>query len=111
MANNGAVSATLNMSTTSYTVPAGYHNGSGKVTQGITNKGAITGSVAIGGTYSSTQNGYVTTISVTGPSLSTLSPAASAAEIKSGYKAYNSSGTAMTGTYSPTSTIQMTKAE
>lgn len=31
MANNGAVSKTLNTTTTSYTVPAGYHNGSGKV--------------------------------------------------------------------------------
>jgi len=31
MTNNGAVSQTLNTSTTSYTVPAGYHNGSGKV--------------------------------------------------------------------------------
>lgn len=31
MPNRGAVSATLNTSTTSYTVPQGYHNGSGKV--------------------------------------------------------------------------------
>ena len=31
MTNNGAVSASLNTSTTSYTVPAGYHNGSGSV--------------------------------------------------------------------------------
>ena len=31
MANNGAVSKTLDTSTTAYTVPAGYHNGSGKV--------------------------------------------------------------------------------
>lgn len=31
MTNNGAVSATLDTSTTSYTVPAGYHNGSGTV--------------------------------------------------------------------------------
>ena len=31
MANNGAVSQTLNTTTTSYTVPAGYHNGSGTV--------------------------------------------------------------------------------
>lgn len=31
MPNNGAVSATLTTSTTSYTVPAGYHSGSGKV--------------------------------------------------------------------------------
>lgn len=32
MPNKGAVSASLNTSTTSYTIPAGYHNGSGKVT-------------------------------------------------------------------------------
>lgn len=31
MTNNGAVSQTLNASTTSYTVPAGYHDGKGKV--------------------------------------------------------------------------------
>ena len=31
MTNNGAVSQTLNTTTTSYTVPAGYHNGSGTV--------------------------------------------------------------------------------
>lgn len=31
MANNGAVSKTLNTTTTSYTVPAGYHSGTGKV--------------------------------------------------------------------------------
>ena len=31
MANNGAVSASIDTSTTSYTVPAGYHNGSGTV--------------------------------------------------------------------------------
>lgn len=33
MVNNGAVAATIDgLNTTSYTVPAGYHNGSGKVT-------------------------------------------------------------------------------
>lgn len=31
MPNNGAVNQSLNATTTSYTVPAGYHNGSGKV--------------------------------------------------------------------------------
>lgn len=32
MANNGAVNATIDgLTTTSYTIPAGYHNGSGKV--------------------------------------------------------------------------------
>ena len=37
MANNGAVSKTLNTTTKSYTIPAGYHNGSGKVS--ITTEG------------------------------------------------------------------------
>ena len=32
MTNNGAVTKALDINTTSYTVPAGYHNGSGKVT-------------------------------------------------------------------------------
>ena len=31
MPNKGAVTATLNTTTTSYTIPSGYHNGSGKV--------------------------------------------------------------------------------
>ena len=31
MANNGAVSKTLNTTTTSYTIPKGYHSGTGKV--------------------------------------------------------------------------------
>ena len=32
MPNNGAATATLNVTTISYTIPKGYHNGSGKVT-------------------------------------------------------------------------------
>lgn len=41
MANNGAVSQSLAING-SYTIPAGYHNGSGKVTQSITTKAAAT---------------------------------------------------------------------
>ena len=41
MANNGAVSQTI-AANGSYTIPAGYHNGSGKVTQSLTTKGATT---------------------------------------------------------------------
>jgi len=41
MANNGAVSKTLGING-SYTIPAGYHNGSGKVTQSIATKAAAT---------------------------------------------------------------------
>lgn len=40
MTNNGAVSKTLDTSTTSYTVPAGYHNGSGKVSVALETKTA-----------------------------------------------------------------------
>lgn len=41
MTNNGAVSQTLSVNGT-YTIPAGYHNGSGKVTQSLTTKAATT---------------------------------------------------------------------
>lgn len=41
MGNNGAVSKTLAVNET-YTIPAGYHNGSGKVTQSLATKGAAT---------------------------------------------------------------------
>lgn len=40
MPNNGAVSATLSPTTTSYTVPAGYHSGSGKVSITVETKSA-----------------------------------------------------------------------
>ena len=40
MPNNGAVSATLNTTTTSYTVPTGYHNGSGTVSITLESKSA-----------------------------------------------------------------------
>lgn len=39
MPNNGAVNQTLGING-SYTIPAGYHNGSGKVKQSVTTKGA-----------------------------------------------------------------------
>ena len=94
MANNGAVQASIGLNQ-SYTIPAGYHNGSGTVTNSIVNKGAITGSVGVGGTYSSTQNGYVTTISVTGPS---LSGNAGVGDVLSGKTFYSNSGTKQTGT-------------
>ena len=45
MSNIGAINKTLALNET-YTIPKGYHNGSGKVTQNITTKGAITDSVS-----------------------------------------------------------------
>lgn len=41
MTNNGAVSKTLDTSTTSYTIPKGYHSGTGRVLIATENKGAI----------------------------------------------------------------------
>lgn len=40
MTNNGAVTKTLDTTTTSYTVPAGYHSGSGKVSVSVETKTA-----------------------------------------------------------------------
>ncbi len=59
------------------------------------NIGSVTGSVGVGGTYSSTQNGYVTTISVTGP---TLSGNSGTGDVLSGKTFYSNSGTKQTGT-------------
>lgn len=41
MANNGAVSKTLDATTITYTIPKGYHNGSGKVTIALETKSVI----------------------------------------------------------------------
>jgi len=51
MANRGAVNQTLTSQGQSYTVPAGYHNGSGKVTANITNLTAVNikAGVSVGG--------------------------------------------------------------
>lgn len=59
MSNRGAVSQSLGING-SYTIPAGYHNGSGKVTQSISTQG---GSTTIPGTANKTivaANRYVT---------------------------------------------------
>jgi len=51
MTNRGAVSKTLTTTGSSYTIPAGYHNGSGKVTATITNlsAGNVKSGVTVGG--------------------------------------------------------------
>ncbi len=69
------------------------------------NKGAITDSVGVGGTYSSTQNGYVTTINITGP---TLSGNAGAGDVLSGKTFYSNSGTKQTGTMTNQGAVSQT---
>lgn len=64
MPNNGAVSHSLALNGT-YTVPAGYHNGSGKVTQALTVITPTTTNLALNGTYTIPQGWHSGTGKVT----------------------------------------------
>ena len=117
MTNNGAISATKNptfsgaTASYSYTVPAGYHNGSGTVSGSVTMGGATlaVNSPSITPTISSTYtsgSGYAitgsatTTASVTGAGYAATTATASGTASISGYVAQNSfaTGTAPSGT-------------
>lgn len=104
MPNNGAVSQTLDVNTTSYTIPQGYHSGSGEVsittetksttptksTQTVTpTSGKVLSSVTVGAIPSQYQD-------VSGVT-------ATASDVLSGKKVVNSSGTVVTGSI-PTKT-------
>ncbi len=86
---------------------------SGKVTGSMTNRGTVSGSVGIGGTYTIQQGYHSGSGTVTGP---TLSGNATAAEVRKNRTFYASSSSKLTGTmndlgdyrYIPNQTLHMT---
>ncbi len=94
MTNNGAVSQSLGINGT-YTIPAGYHNGSGKVTQSVTTKTAATYSPSTSAQTISTGqylSGDQTIAATTGT--------AAAADVLSGKTFNSANGIGLTGTIS-----------
>lgn len=101
MANNGAVSKTLDATVVSYTIPKGYHNGSGKVqivldteNNSVTpTKSAQTVTPAAGKVFSS-----VTVAAIPAAYQDVTSVTAGAADVLSGKKIVDASGKSVTGT-------------
>ena len=102
MTNNGAVSASLDTSTTSYTVPQGYHNGSGTVSITLEEKSATPSDSSQNITPTSGKVlSKVTVAAIPGKYADTTGDDAVAGDILYGKKAHsNSSGSAvaLTGT-------------
>lgn len=114
MPNNGAVSGSVDMSTKTYTIPAGYHNGQGTVTN-ITPTSTITNSIINGATNVKQSGTSIDsfTVTMTIPEgyheetslsktftniLPEIATDATAIHILNGYSAYNDQGVYVTGT-------------
>jgi hypothetical protein len=101
MANNGAVSKTLDATVVSYTIPKGYHNGSGKVQIVLdTENNSVTPTKAVqtitpeaGKVFSS-----VTVEAIPAAYQDVTSVTAGAADVLSGKKIVDASGKSVTGT-------------
>lgn len=99
MPNNGAVSQALNTTTTSYTVPAGYHSGSGKVSITLETKTATPTKAAQNITPTSGKVlSKVTVNAIPAAYQDVTGVTATAATVLDGAVFVNSSGTAVEGT-------------
>lgn len=99
MANNGAVSQTLDGTTVTYTIPAGYHNGSGKVTISLETKTVTpTKSAQTVTPTSGKVLSQVTVKAIPDEYQDVTGVTATAAKVLEGWKFVDSSGELVTGT-------------
>ena len=109
MVNNGAVSQTLSTSVTQYTVPAGYHNGSGKVSVNLEEKSitpAATSQTVVPTTGSLLSK--VTVNAIPAPYYDVSGVDAVASNVFTGKKFVNSSGVLTTGTMTNRGAVSQT---
>lgn len=93
MTNNGAVSSTLTTTTTQYTVPAGYHNGSGKISVVLETKTATPSTASQNITPTTGKILSKVTINAIPSNFGDVTgDTAVASQILSGYKAHTLSG-------------------
>jgi len=99
MADNDAVTSTLTTTSTQYTIPTGYHNGSGKVSI-VTETKSVTPSSAAQTIYATSGKviSAVTVNSIPSPYFDTSSVDAVASNVLSGKKIVSSTGAVVTGT-------------
>ena len=98
MTNNGAVTQVLSGSTTSYTVPAGYHNGSGKISISVETKSATPTKTAQ--TITPSTGKVLTSVSVAAIPAAyqdVTAVTAEAADVLSGEKFVSKTGAVVTG--------------
>lgn len=105
MADNGSVSKTLSTTGSSYTIPKGYHNGSGKVTASITNLtaaniksgvmvGGVTGTApTVGSGFGLKKTVYFNNVSTSSTSSKTITPFTKNFDVTKTFEIYVFQGT------------------
>ena len=106
MTNNGAVSSTLDSAHTSYTIPTGFHNGSGAVSI-VTEDKSVTPSTAAQTVVASSGKvlSYVSVAAIPSAYQDVTQVTAVAADVVSGKKFVASNGSVITGSMTDNGTI------